>query len=261
MRMMRASRGAVLTALLATSVAVWAQAKASVVVAVTDDSGAVVPGVHIGVTGGRQAESNFVTDQAGRATLQLSPGEYRLHLAHPGFLSADRNVEVQSQPQTVALILRPAEPSTPWDPGMQPNTYLVIVGEGGERGVFTPATLKDYPHVTVTIFNHRINKKETYSGVPLMDLLAKLGVPHGNTLRSKALAEYIVATGSDGYKSVVALGEADPTFHPGVVLVADTLDGQPLGAATGPFRLVVSEDKRPARSVRNLVEIEVKSAE
>lgn len=137
---------------------------------------------------------------------------------------------------------------------------LVITAGPGERGVFTPATLKDYPHQTVTIFDPHKKKKETYSGVPLIDLLAHLGVPNGKSLMGKALAEYVVATGSDGYKTVVALGEIDPAFHPGVVLIADTLNGKPLGAKTGPFRLVVSEDKVPARSVRNLVSIEVKSA-
>lgn len=137
---------------------------------------------------------------------------------------------------------------------------LTIAAGPGERGVFTPATLKDYPHVTVTIYNPHIKKTETWSGVPLIDLLAPLGVPHGKTLMSRALAEYIVATGSDGYKTVVALGEVDPSFHPGVVLVADALDGKPLGAKTGPFRLVISQDRKPARSVRNLVSIEVKSA-
>jgi len=136
---------------------------------------------------------------------------------------------------------------------------LTITAGPGERGVFTSATLKEYPHQTVTIFDHHTNANETYSGVPLIDLLAHLGVPHGATLRGKALANYIVATGSDGYKSVVALAEIDPEFHPGQVLVCDAMDGKPLGA-TGPFRLVVSEDKRPARSVRNLVSIEVETA-
>jgi hypothetical protein len=45
----------------------------------------------------------------------------------------------------------------------------------------------------------------------------------------------------------------------GEVIVADTLNGHPLPAASGPFRLIVSEDKRPARSVRNLVSIELNS--
>ncbi len=137
---------------------------------------------------------------------------------------------------------------------------LTITAGPGLRGVFTVATLKEYPHQTVTIFDHHTNRNETYSGVPLIDLLAKLGVPHGEALRSKALAKFVVATGADGYKSVVALAEIDPEFHPGMVLVADTMDGKPLGSA-GPFRLVVSEDKRPARSVRNLVSIEVKTAQ
>ena len=86
-------------------------------------------------------------------------------------------------------------------------------------------------------------------------------MPHGKDLHGKALAEYVVATGSDGYRAVLALAEIDPEFHPGEVLVADAMDGKPLNAKTGPFRLIVTEDKRPARSVRSLISIEVKSAE
>jgi hypothetical protein len=138
---------------------------------------------------------------------------------------------------------------------------LTITAGPGQRGVFTPETFKDLPHQTVTIFDNHTHVNETYSGVPLMDLLAKLGVPHGKDLMGKALANYIVATGADGYRSVVALGEIDPEFHPGQVLVCDAMDGKPLDAKAGPFRLVVTEDKRPARSVRNLVSIEAKTAE
>jgi hypothetical protein len=52
----------------------------------------------------------------------------------------------------------------------------------------------------------------------------------------------------------------DPAFHPGTVLVADSLNGQLLDAKSGPFKLVVSEDKRPARCVRNLTALELKTA-
>jgi hypothetical protein len=141
------------------------------------------------------------------------------------------------------------------------SDVLTIIAGAGQRGVFTPETLKDYPHQTVTIFDHHNNANETYSGVPLMDLLGKLGVPHGTDLHGKALTDYVIATGSDGYRSVIALAEIDPEFHPGQVIVADAMDGKPLDAKTGPFRLVVTEDKRPARSVRNLISIEVKTAE
>ena len=40
-----------------------------------------------------------------------------------------------------------------------------------------------------------------------------------------------------------------------------TLGRRALDARSGPFKLVVTEDKRPARGVRNLVVIEVKGAQ
>lgn len=137
---------------------------------------------------------------------------------------------------------------------------LTVTAGPGQQATFTPQTLQALPHQTVTIFDHHTNANETYSGVTLMDLLAKLGVPHGKDLHGKALTDYVVATGADGYKSVLAVAEIDPEFHPGQVLVCDAMEGKPLGDM-GPFRLVVTEDKRPARSVRNLVAIEVKAAE
>jgi hypothetical protein len=42
--------------------------------------------------------------------------------------------------------------------------------------------------------------------------------------------------------------------------VADTEDGKPI-ADDGPLKLVATGEKRPARWVRNLVSIEVKTAE
>jgi hypothetical protein len=121
--------------------------------------------------------------------------------------------------------------------------------------------LKALPHTSVTLHSAHTNADETYSGIRLADLLGKMGIPLGSDLRGRALANYIVATGSDGYKAVLALGEVDPSFHPGEVIVADTMEGKPLDAYSGPFKLVVTEDKRAARSVRNLTTIELKSAQ
>ncbi len=123
------------------------------------------------------------------------------------------------------------------------------------------ADLKSLTHITVTIHNPHSNADETYSGVRLADLLAKVGAPLGSDLRGKALADYVVATGSDGYRAVLALGEIDPAFHPGEVIVADAMNEKPLDDHSGPMKMVVTEDKRPARSVRNLVKIELRTAE
>jgi hypothetical protein len=39
------------------------------------------------------------------------------------------------------------------------------------------------------------------------------------------------------------------------------MNGKPLDAANGPFKLVVTQDQWPARSVRNLVRLELKEAQ
>lgn len=75
------------------------------------------------------------------------------------------------------------------------------------------------------------------------------------------MTSYVIATGSDGYAVVLSLAEVDPDFHQGqVLLVADTRDGQPLGK-NGPFQLIVSDDKRPARWVHNLNSITLQHAQ
>jgi hypothetical protein len=266
-----------------------------VTVVVTDSSGAAVPGAEIRVTPGSPAGDRLITDERGQVQLGMPAGKYQLEVSAQGFTSNKGALIVVDKPQTLTVTLTPAPSSSgvpvsagpaPMQPGAVPlettidkphaegasesgtevpggaasANRLVIIGTGGLRGVFTLATLLQYPQTTVTIHDHHTNADETYSGVPLIDLLAKLGVPHGADLKGKALGTYVVATGSDGYKSVVALGELDPEFHPGTVLIADTMDGKPLDKA-GPFRLVVTEDKRPARSVRNLVRVEVRTAE
>jgi len=129
---------------------------------------------------------------------------------------------------------------------------------GDKSAEWTPATLAPLPHTTVTVYNEHIKASQTYSGVPLIDLLKPLGVPdkpHGKEFRL-----YLVAEGSDGYQVVYALGEVAPDVHDATVMVADTLDSKPI-AESGPLQLVATGEKRPARWVRNLVAIRVLTAE
>jgi len=151
----------------------------------------------------------------------------------------------------------------------QPNSSAAIIAVGHSLTVKLDQqghaiTSKDFaalPHKTVTTHNGHTNTDETYSGVPLTDLLAKYGAPTGMQLHGKPLSDYLVATGSDGYKAVLSLAETDPSFHTGDGIIADSMAGKPLDAANGPFKLVVTEDKRPARCVHNLVSIELRTAD
>jgi hypothetical protein len=165
-------------------------------------------------------------------------------------------MQLASFPITSQISASPAQ-AAPVPPS---GTTLALIGLT-TQSVLTGDTIKTMPHQTITVENGHTHASETYSGVPLIMLLAQVGAATGKDVHGKALSEYIVATGADGYKAVLALAEAEPDFHPGQILVADELAGKPLDTKEGPFKLVVSEDKRPARSVHNLVKLELKQAE
>jgi hypothetical protein len=113
------------------------------------------------------------------------------------------------------------------------------------------------PRTTLRVTNAHEKKEETYEGVFLETLLQKAGAPHGEQLRGQLMTNYIVAEADDGYRVVFALAELDSGFLDSQV--ADTMDGAPLGAKLGPFRLVAPHEKRPARWVRMLKSITVVS--
>jgi hypothetical protein len=140
------------------------------------------------------------------------------------------------------------------------STQLVIKTYNGKALTLSPEELAAMPHKSVAVFNAHSKANETYSGVPLADLLSKAGVPFGEAVRGKLFMIGIVASGSDGYGVLYSLAEVDPAIHTGDVIVADKLDGEKLGK-DGVFKMVSSEERRPARWVRNLASISVVKVE
>jgi len=69
----------------------------------------------------------------------------------------------------------------------------------------------------------------------------------------------VVVKAADGYQAVFALPELDPLFSKKVVLLADRRDGGPLSAKEGPYRLVVPDEARQARWVRQVISIELRT--
>jgi hypothetical protein len=137
-----------------------------------------------------------------------------------------------------------------------PSTQLTIRTYDGKTLTLSPTDLAALPHKSVAVFNAHSKANETYSGVPLADLLGKVGVPLGESVRGKLFLIGIVAQGTDSYGVLYSLAEVDPAIHTGDVIVADTLDGQKLDK-DGAFKMVSSEERRPARWVRNLTSISV----
>lgn len=163
----------------------------------------------------------------------------------------------------------PQAQAAPAQPGqemgsMQHHSHPMIpagplkITVGARSAEFTPQQLAALPHVTITVYNGHAKVNQTYSGVPLIKLLTPLGVT--DKPRGKALRQYIEAIGSDSYMVVYSIGEIAPDIHDGTVIVADTLNGKPL-TTSGPFQIVATGEKHPARWVRNLVAIRVLSAE
>jgi hypothetical protein len=135
---------------------------------------------------------------------------------------------------------------------------LELNGSGGQHVTISAADLQSMPRRTLQVHNAHTGAMETYQGVELSVLLERLDADLGQKLRGKALAMYVLAAGTDKYRALYSLAEVDPTFHNGTVIVADREGGQPI-AKDGPFKLVNTEDKRPARWVRNLASVQLGS--
>jgi len=97
----------------------------------------------------------------------------------------------------------------------------------------------------------------SYSGVDLGAVLARAGAPSGHAIGGAALASYVLVRASDGYRVAFALPELDPAFTDRVVLLADRRNGAPLPPELGPFRVVVPDEKRGARWIRNVTAIDL----
>jgi len=136
------------------------------------------------------------------------------------------------------------------------SAVLKVTGDVPMPLTLSREDLAQMPRETVklTEMNHETISCE---GVALRAILVRAGVPLGKELHGKNLAIYILAKAHDGYQVVFSIGELDSDFGDLHIIVADKQDGKDLTGDRGPLRLVSATDKRPARSVRMLEELQV----
>jgi len=134
------------------------------------------------------------------------------------------------------------------------QTSIDVVGPDGHKAA---VSLHGLERRSVTTAD-RAGITTIHEGVLLRDVLAKAKVPLGDELRGKALARAIVATAVDGYQVAYAIAEVDAAFNDHLVLIVDRRNGQPLLPDSGPLQIVVPQDKRPARWIRQVITLEVK---
>jgi hypothetical protein len=138
-----------------------------------------------------------------------------------------------------------------------PVPQLKIGGAVSTPLTLTAVDLKNMPRTVLHVTNPQENKRETYEGLLLEELLRRAGVPQGDQLRGKLMTTCVIAEADDGYKVVFAHAELDSGMTNSEILVAEPVDGAPIDAKRSPFRLVAPHDKRPPRWVRMLRSITV----
>ncbi len=136
---------------------------------------------------------------------------------------------------------------------------LHVSGPDGQSVALTTHDLDAMAHTSANVVDEKGNHA-VYDGVPISEVLRRIGMPNGDEPRGQRMALYMLVSASDGYRAVFAIAELDRTFTDRVVLLAYRRDGKPLSPAEGPFRLVVPDDKRHARWVRNVTSLSIKRA-
>jgi len=139
---------------------------------------------------------------------------------------------------------------------LQPSATLKVTGDVRTPLSFSPDELKGMPRKHVEVKDED-GRTVSYDGVLVGEILKRAGATLGADMRGNAVATYVVASATDGYQVVFSLAELDPALTGSEVIVADTVDGKPLFAYQGPFRIVAPKDTRAARSIRMLERIEV----
>jgi Oxidoreductase molybdopterin binding domain len=134
------------------------------------------------------------------------------------------------------------------------QTSMAVIGLDGRK---VAVSLQGLDRQTIVTAD-RAGIKTTHEGVLLRDVLAKAGVPLGEALRGKALARAVIATAVDGYQVAYAIAEVDEAFNDFRILIVDRRDGQPLLPDSGPLQIVVPQDKRPARWIKQVTTLEVR---
>lgn len=139
------------------------------------------------------------------------------------------------------------------------SATLKVFGVGLESRTFDQDALRGMTRTTLKV-NEKDGVEAAYEGVLVSDILTSAGMTFGQTLRGPRLADYLIAEASDGYRVVYALPELDAAFSDRIVIIADQRDGKPLSERDGPFKIIVSDEKRHARWIRNVTSLAVQSA-
>lgn len=122
--------------------------------------------------------------------------------------------------------------------------------------VVTIERLRQLPAHSVEIKGHD-GQSATYTGALLMDAIGTgcPSVPAAEKRERIGMAVRVDA--QDGYHAIIALMEADTSFREHPVLLTWARNGKALDEHDGPLQLIIPDDKRHARDVRQVKQLSI----
>ncbi|SAL10862.1 Oxidoreductase molybdopterin binding domain protein [Caballeronia peredens] len=151
-------------------------------------------------------------------------------------------------------------------PPPAPQSVLSVSGDVTASTSFTLAQIQALPANTQTVSFGSGTGQQThiYTGASLWTLLNQVGITTNAAVKNDVLGKYVIATGSDNYRSLFAMGELSPDFgnRGNQVAYAETINGTSaaLTATDGPLRVTAPGDVKGGRYVSNLVKLQVGTA-
>jgi hypothetical protein len=103
----------------------------------------------------------------------------------------------------------------PGGPGGIAN-QLVLSGKIADPSIVTPETLSalnQSTKETATYLSGSGQTTDTYTGVSLWTLIQDSGILTDSSIKNDILRYAVVATGSDGYRAIISMGEINPAIN------------------------------------------------
>lgn len=138
----------------------------------------------------------------------------------------------------------------------QADTTTVHVIRRGCDAVLTLERVRSLEQRVVEV-TERDGTKASYRGAWLGEVL-DFGCDSTAWLdKHGSLRAVVKVTAADGFVAVVAMAEALKDFSDHPVMLAWQRNGEPLSERHGPFQLVLADDRKPGRNVRQVKVLEV----
>ena len=193
-------------------------------------------------------------DTAGQLGPKASDGLARMVV--PGDLAGGRYVSDLVSLQVAGL----PEPGPGGAGG--PSPQATLSGAVADPTIVTPETLSQLYNATTETATYLAGPSpttDTYTGVSLWTLIQSAGLLTDPAIKNDLLGFAVVATGSDGYRAVISLGEIAPDFgnQQDLVAYADTNGQLGPNGSDGALRLIVPGDQAGGHYVSNLTSLQV----